>query len=226
MTVRAFSLLFALLAALAVGPSCALADDAASTHAYVQADLSLMRYANAHIPQAEKVISGVVHKIRGECPRAAASSPQDSDSTQMSNEVIGTIVTSVVHAALPVGRKFVREVAPLRWSNGALTHTIQAYTKHVKVLTGLAVPHLCNDVRAWARGGFKALPTATSAFDRVFVPAWVGAGELPAALARYESPGDRALARTTAKLEERWSEFEAREVESWGAIMDSLELNP
>jgi len=140
--------------------------------------------------------------------------------------VIGTIVTSVVQAALPVGKKFVREVTPLRWSNRALTRTIQAYGTHVKVLMGLAVPPLCTDVKAWATSGFKTLPTATSAFDRVFVPAWVGAGEMPASLARYESPGDRALAHKAIKLEEKWSEFEAREVESWGAIMDALEIHP
>ncbi len=185
-----------------------------------------MQYAAAHIPQAERVISGVVHKTSAECPQAAAESPQNADSTQMSNEVIGTIVTNVVGTSLHTARSFLRAVTPLRWSNRSLTRTIQGYAKHVKVLMGLAVPHVCADVKAWAASGFKTLPTATSAFDRVFVPAWVGAGEMPAALARYESPGDRALARKAIKLEEKWSEFEAREVESWGAIMDALGIHP
>ncbi|HEX5853476.1 MAG TPA: hypothetical protein VFY36_10335 [Solirubrobacteraceae bacterium] len=226
MTLGKLIILPVALVALAAGPSCALADDAASTHAYLRANLALMRYANSHIPQAEKVLSGVVRRIGRECPRAAAESPQNADSTQLSNEVIGTMVTTVVRTSLHTGRSFVRTVTPLRWSNRALTRTIQAYASHVKVLLGLAVPDLCADVRAWTASGFKTLPAATVAFDRVFMPAWVGAGELPAALSRYESAGDRALARQAAKLESRWADFEAREVESWGAIMDALVLQP
>lgn len=226
MTLGKLIILPVALMAVAAGPSSALADDAASTHAYLRANLALMQYANSHIPKGERILSGVVHKISGECPRAAAESPQNADSTQLSNEVIGTMVTTVVQTSLHTGRAFVRSVTPLRWSNRALTRKIQAYATHVKTLLGLAVPHLCADVRAWAASGFKTLPAATSAFDRVFVPAWVGAGELPAALSRYESAGDRALARQAAKLEEKWADFEAREVESWGSMMDALELQP
>jgi hypothetical protein len=226
MTVRAPVVLFAALAALAAGPSCALASDAASTQAYLHANLALMQYANSHIPQAEKVLTGVVRQIRRECPHAAAESPQNADSTQLSNEVIGTMVTTVVRTSLRTARRFVRTVSPLRWSNRGLTRTIQAYAAKVKVLTGLAVPHLCADVKAWTASAFKTLPATTVAFDRRFVPAWVGAGELPDSLRAIAPAEDRALVRRTIQLESKWADFEAREVESWGSIMDTMVLQP
>lgn len=228
MGIRTCVIVSAALAALAVGPSCALASsaDVANAHAYLEANLALMKYADAHIPRAEAALSRVVHQVRGECPLAAAESPQDTDSEQLSNEVIGAMVTTVVKSGLGAARGFVRAVAPLRFSNRGLTRTIQSYAAKVKVLTTLTVPHLCADVKAWTASGFKTLPAATVAFDKRFIPSWVGAGELPASLAPYEPAGDRSLVRETIRLEERWAEFEAREVESWGAIMDAMVLQP
>jgi hypothetical protein len=228
MTVRTCVILPAALAALLAGPSCALASSADTTnaHAYLEANYKLMKYADSHIPQGEAAIAGVVRQVRSECPKAAAESPQDTDSEQLSNEVIGSIVTSVVKKGLGEARSFVRSVAPLRFSNRGLNRTIHAYAAKVKVLTTLAEPHVCADVKAWTASGFKTLPAATVAFDKRFIPAWVGAGELPASLAPYEPAGDRGLVRQTIRLEERWEEFEAREVESWGAIMDMMVLQP
>ncbi len=228
MTLRACLILPTVLAALIAGPSSALASsgDAAATHAYLEANLALMKYADAHIPQAGSAISGLARQVRGECPLAAAESPQNLESEQLSNEVIGTIVTTVVRAGLGEARTFVRSVARLHWSNRGLTHTIQSYASKVKVLTKLAVPHLCADVKSWTASGFKTLPASTVAFDKVFMPAWVGAGELPKSLKPYVSTGDGSLVRETVRLEERWEDFEAREVESWVAIMNALVLEP
>ena len=228
MTARTCLILPVALAALLAGPSLALASsaDTAAAHAYLEANYKLMKYADAHIPQGEAAIAGVVRQVRGECPKAAAESPQDTDSEQLSNEVIGAIVTSVVKDGLGAARSFVRSVAPLHWSNRGLNRTIHAYAAKVKVLTTLSAPHLCADVKAWAASGFKTLPASTVAFDKRFVPAWVGAGELPESLKPYEPAADRPLVRQTVRLEERWEDFEAKEVESWGAIMDAMVLQP
>jgi hypothetical protein len=228
MTLRLPFATLAALAALAAGAPAALGSgaDAASTHAYLEANYTLIREADARIGQAQAQISGVVHQVRRECPQAAAESPQDTDSEQLSNETIGAVVMSVVPHALPQIGRFVRAVAPLRWSSRGLTRTIHSYAAKLKVLSRLAPPHLCADVKAWTASGFKTLPAATVAFDRRFMPAWVGAGELPDALKAIASAEDRALVRRTVQLEARWAEFEAREVESWGAIMDTMVLQP
>jgi hypothetical protein len=56
--------------------------------------------------------------------------------------------------------------------------------------------------------------------------AWVGLGELPAALAHTAAAADRPLLVGTEQLESQFTELEAHEVETYGQIMDALELWP
>jgi hypothetical protein len=229
MPARWISVLVATFAVLGVaGPSAAAADsaDVASTQAYLQTNYTLMRYFTAHIPAAKAEIASVLTGVRRECPLAASGSPQDVDSEQLSNEVVGTMVTTVVQHNLPATLNAIRATASLRWSNGALNKTIHAYLAKAKALTTLAVPDLCADVKAWAASGFKTLPASTSAFSPHFLSWWVAPGDQPPTLRRYESSQDAALAHRTTKLEEQWTQFEADEVETWGEIMNALVLQP
>lgn len=200
--------------------------DAATTQAYLQANYALVSYFAAHIPSARAELAGVLAGVRRECPQVAAQSPEDVDSEQLSNEVIGTMVTTVTQHNLAPTRSFNRTVASLRWSSQALTKAVRAYVAKGRTLTSLRVPSLCADIRAWVASGYQTLPASTVSFDRRFMPAWVAPGYLPKALAAYETPQDRALARRTVRLEEKWSEFEAYEVETWGDIMNELVLQP
>lgn len=151
---------------------------------------------------------------------------QDPQSTELSNELIGALVTAVVHTDLPVGRAYVREVAPLRWSDRRLTAQIQIYAEHVRTLVGLAEPHVCADVRAWAASGFQTLPATTVAFAPKFMAAWVALGELPGALAASTTPAERGLVAKIERMEATFTDLEAREVSTWGAAMTALELWP
>ena len=221
------ALLAALLAsALAPAGSLAAGGDAAATRAYIQANYRLVQAASARSAQIEAAIHGVLRQVRQECPMAAASSPQDTDSEQLSNEVIGAMVTAAVRLDLPAGRAFVSAAGRLTWSNGSLTRTIHAYVAKVRTLITIGEPSLCADVRAWAASGFHALPAATLAFAPRFIGAWVAPGELPAALAHYETAEERPLLARTRRLEEQFSNLEAREVETWGQIMNALALWP
>lgn len=65
---------------------------------------------------------------------AAAGSPQDAESTQLSNEVIGAMVTAVVALDRPAGRAFVSAAGRLYWSDRQLTHTIHLYVGSVSTL--------------------------------------------------------------------------------------------
>jgi hypothetical protein len=228
MTVRRICCALSALAALAIGPSSALASssDAATTQAYLQANYAFMRYFTAHIPAAKAEIAGVLAQVRHECPRAAAESPENVDSEQLSNEVIGAMVTTVTQRNLTPILSFNRTVASLSWSNGALDRTVKRYVGDGKVLTSLSIPNVCADVKAWVASDYKTLPASTVRFDGLFMPAWVAPGDQPHALAAYETPQDRALAKRTTRLEEKWTEFEAEEVEAWGHIMDTLVLQP
>jgi hypothetical protein len=214
--------------AVALSSACALASggDKAATSTYIHADYQLVHAGTSRMPRIEAALHGVLQRVRDDCPAAAAGSPQDPESTQLSNEVIGAMVTAVVALDRPAGRAFVSSTAHLSWSAGALTRTIGSYTRKVSALVAMPQPNLCGDVRAWAASGFKALPASTVAFSPRFMAVWVGLGELPAGLARYETAAARLLAIRTSRLESRFTDLEAKEVATWGEIMNALQLWP
>ncbi len=204
----------------------ASASDATATKAYLQANYRLVATTNAKIPQIEATLHGVLTRVRRECPLAAANSPEDADSEQLSNEVIGAMVTAVVALDRPAGTEFVKAATGLSWSNGPLTHTIRSYVGKVKTLVALPEPNLCSDIASWAASGYQTLPASTLAFSPRFMSVWVAPGELPAGLGRYETAAERPLVARTHDLEEVFTELEARAVTTWAAIMNTLELQP
>jgi hypothetical protein len=225
------SLLISLLSVTVVlvgGPASASASsgDVAATRTYVQANYATLSVAVSHLAISEAVPLHVLAQVKRECPGAGASSPQDPESTQMSDEVIGTIYIAAIQPDLSSIRAAVQTVSGLSWSDSALTHKIQAYTAAWRTMIGLSAPNLCGDVKAWAESGYKALPSTTTSFVPKFMAAWVGAGLQPPQLRRYESPATRALAEKSASLEQQIAEAEARAVEHWGEIMDTLDLWP
>jgi hypothetical protein len=222
----------ALLVALAVivlvpASAPAAGGNVATTQAYIQANYRLVQASASKIAPIETTLRGIRSRILDECPGSAAGSPQDSDSEQLSNEVIGTMVTGAVSLAeLPATRQFVRIAARLRWSDSALTDAVHAYVGKVRGLVALAPPQLCADVRSWATSGFHTLPATTAVFAPRFISVWVAPGDLPPSLARYETAAERTLLRRTRRLEQEFTEMEARAVETWSEIMNGLGLLP
>jgi hypothetical protein len=220
---------FAVLAAGALAASSAgtaQAGDHSATAAYVRANYALVAAGHAHLGTSIAAYKGVLAKVRRECPRGAASSPQDPESTKLSNEVIGAMVLNAGKPDRPAIQTYLRAVRRLSWSNGAITRAVRTYASNLSKLYGLAVPDLCGDVRAWARGGFKTLSSSTVSFVEVFYPNWVALGLQPAGLARLEGGAERRLARTAARFEYQLTNAEAEAVETWGEIMNALELWP
>jgi hypothetical protein len=216
----------AIAAVLLALPVSALASgrDTAATQAYIDANFALVHAAAGNIRRSEAALEAVVAQVRGACPNAAASSPQDHDSEQLSDEVVGAIVVAGTQPNITAIKAFIRAAAGLRWSSRALTSTVRAYTHKLQTLSALAPPNLCADVRSWAASGYQTLPAGTVRFDALYTPVWVALGELPAALRSFEGPQDRGLVRTINQLENEITEFEARAVERYGEILDALEL--
>ena len=213
-------------AALLPGRAVASPADVATTSAYLQANFAFVQSASVRIRPIEATLRSLQQRIGRECPKAARSSPQDSNSEQLSNEVIGTMVLSADSPDLPAARAYVRAVRGLRWSSGSLTSAVHSYAAQVSRLSALAVPKLCPDVGSWASTGFQVLPASTRPFDSAFLSSWVAAGYLPAGLERFETAAQRSLARRTEHLEQEITDLEAREVSTWGNIMNELELEP
>ncbi len=214
-----------LLAAPSAGAAGSASDVAASA-AYLQANYSLVHTARGLLRRAEAAPLKVLAQVTRDCPMAASGSPQNSQSTQLSDEVIGAMVLAAYHLNVPALRGFVATVRRLHWSDGRLTGAVRAYAAQVETLASLAPPNLCADIRAWAAGGYRTLPPTTTRFVARFMPAWVALGLLPPRLARYETPALKSLARRSDALEVQLTDGEARAVESWGKIMNELVLNP
>ena len=228
MRVGAVLTLLALAAAVAVAPSTALATagNAAATQRYLQANYALVRVARSHLAISEAGPLHVLAKVQQECPRAGLGSPQNPESTQMSDEIIGAMVISAEQPDLRAIRTFIHAVAGLSWSNHALTSAVRAYAGDLETVLSLSAPNLCGEVRAWAADDFHALPASTVAFVAKFMPAWVALGYLPPKLAAYESSTQRSLARRCEPLESLITEAEARAVAHYGAIMNTLGVHP
>ncbi len=207
-------------------PAPAAGADVAATRAYVQANYALVHSGAARIPTARAVLQSVLHRVNAECPRAAARSPEDGESTEFSNEVIGLMVTSAIHPDLQAIETFIRVAAPLRWSSHATTSAVQGYVEKLKTMAALAPPNVCADVRAWAARGYAALPADTVRFDQQFVPNWVALGELPEPLLREASPEEGPLLSRSMHLEEDLTEFEAEAANTWRELMNEFELEP
>ena len=223
--VRRLTAIAGAAAALAL-PAAARASDGAVTERYLHANLALVSSAHQHLGASIAGYRSVLTKVRGQCPGAAASSPQDTQSTQLSDEVIGTMVLSAGKPDRPAVAAYLRAVRGMRWSSGAVTRAVASYAAMLRTLYNLQTPDLCGDVAAWARSGFTSPAASTSVFVKAFVPNWIALGLIPPGISRSESAAARRLAARAGVYERQLTDTEAHAIETYGSIMDSLELNP
>jgi hypothetical protein len=221
-------LLFTTAIALTAGQAPALASqsDVAATRTYVQANYALVQTADSRLSGARAAYRDVLRRARASCPDAAANSPQNAQSTQLSNEIIGAMVTAAIDTNLPAINSYLRVAEHSRWSNRRLTSTVHAYAAQVRTMATLAAPDLCGDIKAWVASGFQTLSPRTVTFDQRFMPSWVALGELPTALAAYERPDERAVLQRSNQLEIKLSNFEAEAVETYAELMNALGVLP
>lgn len=212
--------------ALVPAPALATSGNAAATDAYVRANYALVSSAHAKIGVAEAILQALLRRVRKECPRAAAGSPQNTDSEQLTFELVGEMRLAATRPNAGAVGSFVRTVAKLRWSNAKLDNAVRSYAAQLRRQSLSAIPDVCAEVRAWTASGFQTLPEGTRRFNRA-LPEYVAMGMLPTPLiAPYVTPAQRGLLQRTRHFEEDISEVEAFAVETWGSIMDALGLNP
>jgi hypothetical protein len=197
-----------------------------ATEAYVRANYALVSSAHAKLSAAETILQALVRRVRSECPRVAAGSPQDTDSEALTFELVGEMRLAATRPNAGAVGAFARAVARLHWSNAKLTAAVREYSAQLRKQSQLAIPDVCAEVRAWVASGFRALPEGTQRFNRA-LPEYVAMGMLPTRLiAPYVKSAQSGLLKRTKQLEESISEFEAFAVETWGKIMDELGLSP
>lgn len=218
-----------LILATTLAPASAPASqgDVAATRAYIQADYALVHTAKVNLKTSEAALQKLRHRIAAECPKAAAGSPQDTNSEQLSNELVGAMTIVAIRPDKRAVAAFVSTVERLHWSNTALTGKVHSYAARLKMLSMLPAPNVCADVRAWAAGHYQTLPTSAASFDSRYYKVEVAVGEVPAKLlAPSEQADERAVLARAERIEGQLSEAEANAVYTWGHIMESLALNP
>ncbi|MHB8531160.1 MAG: hypothetical protein ACYDC2_00415 [Solirubrobacteraceae bacterium] len=212
--------------ALAAAPAAAHASDASVTESYLRANLALVTAGHDHLGASVAGYHSVLAHVRSSCPKIAASSPQDPESTQLTDEVIGAMVLASAKPDLGAIGAYLRAVRGMRWSSASVTHAVSSYASMLRRTYKLSPPNLCGDVGSWTTSGFKTLPSTTVGFVKVFLPNWVALGLVPPGIGRFESGPARGLAGRAERYERQLTDAEAQAVETWGSIMDTLELNP
>jgi hypothetical protein len=212
--------------ALPTAPASAAGGNAAATQAYLNASYALGRSAKAREGTSEEALQSLLHSVRSECLNVAAASPQDTDSEQLSNELVGAMIIAGTAPDRQAIARYRQAVSGLRWSNGALTRTVKTFASSLSTLSAMAPPSVCADVRAWVASGYQTLPAATVQFNERYKAVNVPIGELPGGLAPFESPAQQGVVRKIRQLEQDEADFEARAVNTYGQIMNAMVLQP
>jgi hypothetical protein len=202
------------------------AGDRRATRIYIDAGYQLVRAARANLPASEAAIHGLVRRTIGECPLAGEGAYVNRAANEVSEEVLGTLVTAAEGPDAASVERFVRTAAVLRWSNHKLTRLVHGYLQKLRNLLALAPANTCADVRTWAAAGFRSAPAGTVQFDKLYAAADVEAEPVPLRLlAPYESARDAAQLRRIKRIEAPVAEAEAKAVENWQEIMKGLALS-
>jgi hypothetical protein len=208
-------------------PALASQGDAAATRAYIQADYTLVHTAKVNLKTSEAALQKLRRRIAAECPKAAAGSPQDRNSEQLSNELVGAMTVAAIGPDVRAVAAFASTVKRLHWSNATLTRKVHSYATRLKTLSVLPAPNVCADVKAWAASHYQTLPASAVSFDSRYYKVEVAVGEVPAKLlAPSEQAEERSVLAHAQRIEGQLSEAEANAVYTWGHIMESLALNP
>ena len=212
---------------LAWAPGSADADDRAATAAYVRADYALVATAHAKKGAAEAILQSLLARVRHDCPSVVAGSPQNEASEKLTAALIGTMRVVAMAPIAKAAASYSRAVSALRWSNGALTRVVHTYARELLAQVRLAVPDFCGQLQAWKASAYTTLTPATLRFNQAYYAVDVAIGLLPKRqLTPFLTASDVALARRAASLEAAVVDFEAKEVETWGEIMNAAGLEP
>jgi hypothetical protein len=229
MAIRALLVSVFAVLTLALAPSATLASsgDVAATQALARATDTLVRAASPEVSKGLAAAKRYANAIATQCPHAAAGSPQNGESEQLDDEVIGGMtVAGYSVAAAPIAR-FKRAVAGLHWSNGRLTRAVSTFADKLQKLSRLALPNVCGDIQSWAASGYKTLPASTVPFVRLFLKVTPEAEEVPLIIqlvSPYATPADFPILRRVERLETRLGEAEAAAVETYSRLIISVEL--
>jgi hypothetical protein len=215
---------------LGVAPGAALASsqDVATTQRLARAANALMAAASPEIPRGLAAAEHFAARVAAECPAAAAGSPQNQESEQLDNEVIGAMTVVGYHVAAAPVATFARAVRGLHWSSGRLTRAVQTFAKRLFGLTRLTPPSVCSDIKSWAASGYKTVPASTLAFEKRYFATDPTAEEVPLIIqlsTPFATVSDIPVLKRAERLEVKLGEAEAAAVEAYSRLIIATQLS-
>lgn len=217
-----------LLATVLVPCSSAMAAssrDLAVTHAYLVADHAVLQAVVGKWSAVEAGIARLDARYRGECFHVGAGSPQSEEEQKLSLEVAGALWSVSYRADAAAVRSFIAKVSRLRWSSSATNRAARKLTKALHEMVMLPIPDLCGDVRAWAAGGYSAVPADVNSYAKQLEA--IEVEQIPhRLLAPFLRGSDIALAASDQRLNRRYEELEfVHGQDQWNRLLEVLALN-
>jgi hypothetical protein len=229
----ALALVTAVLFAAPTSASASSRANVVATQALGRAADAIVRAATPDVAKGLAAVKSYAHRLVHECPAVVAGSPENYDSEQLSDELVGAMTVTGYHVAAAPIAVFARTVGRLHWSNGQLTEAVGTLATKLQGLSTLAVPNVCGNIRTWVAGGYTTLPASTVQFDQRYAAVDLEAEEIPliAQLAtRYVTPQDfsfmQAVVLRVERLEAKLAQAEARTVAYYKQVMNKLDLRP
>ena len=219
-------LLAAVLASLTPGVAAAASGNLASTQTLIAAGYTFGRESEGRTGAMRSATLAEKRSLLRQCPRAAAGSPQDEQSYQLSYEGAGALWAVGYGADRGPIAKFARATRGLRWTSAKINRDFKLFVGGLQGLSTLATPHLCQDIASWKASGFASLPTRTVSFDAHVEN--LEAKPVPTKLlAPYAQGSERALLSKVQQIETNLLNFETQVGgDAWYALTEGLELNP
>lgn len=230
MAIKSFLVSLFAGAALVLAPTAAFASsgDVAATQALARATNTLVRAATPDVSKGLAAAQRYGTRIASQCPGAATGSPQNHESEQLDDELIGAMTIAGYSTAAGPIATFAHAVHGLRWSDARLTRAVKTFAAKLQKLSTLALPNVCGDIQTWAAGGFATVPASTAQFVPHYLAVTPEAEEVPLMihlLMPYASPSDFPILRRVERLEARLGEAEAAAVETYSRVIMALELH-
>jgi hypothetical protein len=220
-------LLALVLAFAAPGAALAASSNASSTHTVIVAGATFVRESEGHMGAIGKAVQAQKRSLLHQCSDAAANSPQNEESYELSYEAAGALWSAGYGADAGPIAKFVQATRGLHWTNAKLNSAFKGLVDGLHGLSTLAMPHVCKDIASWKASGFVTVPAVTKSFD-VRVEA-LEAKPLPARLLDpyVQSGQERALIAQIERGSTKLLNFETQVGgEAWYALTEGLDLNP
>ena len=221
---------FAIVAAVLTAgllPATAVAtpQDVAATHAYLEDSYTALHAVVSKWSLVEAEIHKLDLKFQTECPGVGAGSPQSDEEQKLSYEVAGALWATGYHTNAKIITAFIKKVSVLKWSSSAISHSARRYTTGLHEMTALGIPNLCEDVRTWNAGGFKAVPADVVQYVK-HVESITVKEVPPKLLEPYLKPADRGLLSRVEHLATRYEELEfGKGQNDWNTLLEVLSLN-